>query len=249
MIHFFRKIRQQLFSKGKFSSYLLYALGEIALVMIGILLALQVNNWNSLRLQQNEITSKYERLLTELNSTSARVEQKAQYLDSIIVGRNKRSLELLSKKNEDSIHLIYNSLQGVTNVVTVGYDMPATNEFMEAGYISAIDNDSLKSLFLNLKRSLSFGTIVDDYAKTQLNTLIEPYVVKNINYAQMVKGQSMITVNPTRDYTVFFNDLELENILNLKIETDVTKINYLKTFNAILRETASVISSELEKSK
>ena len=247
MIHFFRKIRQQLLTKGKFSSYLLYALGEIALVMIGILLALQVNNWNSERIQRNEINAKYERLSAELTSTSKLVQQKAIYLDSIIVSKNKRSLALLSLKNEDSIHLIYNSLRAITNVVTVGYDMPATTEFLEAGYISSIDNDELKQLLLALKRSISFGVIVDDYAKTQLNTLIEPYVVKNINYAQMVKGRSMTVVNPTQDYSALFNDLELENILNLKIETDFTKIDYLNTFNNILKRTASVISSELEK--
>ncbi|MGB5275090.1 MAG: hypothetical protein WBN39_13620 [Flavobacteriaceae bacterium] len=42
MIQFFRRIRQQLLTENKFSKYLMYAIGEIALVMIGILLALQV---------------------------------------------------------------------------------------------------------------------------------------------------------------------------------------------------------------
>jgi len=53
MIKFFRRIRQRLLpenkpalSAGRLSKYLLYAVGEIALVMIGILLALQINNWN-----------------------------------------------------------------------------------------------------------------------------------------------------------------------------------------------------------
>ena len=53
MIKFFRKIRKNLLSENKFSKYLLYAIGEIALVMIGILLALSVSNWNSQR-QENE---------------------------------------------------------------------------------------------------------------------------------------------------------------------------------------------------
>jgi hypothetical protein len=46
MISLFRKLRKTLLQQNKLSKYLLYALGEIALVMIGILLALQVNNWN-----------------------------------------------------------------------------------------------------------------------------------------------------------------------------------------------------------
>lgn len=49
MLKFFRRIRQNLISEMKVSRYLLYAVGEILLVMIGILLALQVNNWNEHR--------------------------------------------------------------------------------------------------------------------------------------------------------------------------------------------------------
>lgn len=57
MITFFRKIRKGLLTKNNFSKYLLYAIGEIALVMIGILLALQVNNWNENRKNATYIKS------------------------------------------------------------------------------------------------------------------------------------------------------------------------------------------------
>ena len=46
MINFFRKIRQRLLTENKFSKYLIYTIGEIVLVVIGILIALQINNWN-----------------------------------------------------------------------------------------------------------------------------------------------------------------------------------------------------------
>lgn len=49
MIKFFRHIRQRLLSENKFSKYLIYAIGEIVLVVIGILIALQINNWNENR--------------------------------------------------------------------------------------------------------------------------------------------------------------------------------------------------------
>ena len=62
MLKLFRRIRQDLITANKFSKYFLYALGEIFLVVIGILIALQINNWN-----QNRIDSKIEKqLLTEL---------------------------------------------------------------------------------------------------------------------------------------------------------------------------------------
>ena len=46
MLRFFRQIRQRLLTDNKFSKYLLYVVGEILLVVIGILIALQVDNWN-----------------------------------------------------------------------------------------------------------------------------------------------------------------------------------------------------------
>lgn len=46
MIRLFRKIRHQLLAEEKYSIYLLYAGGEIVLVVMGILLALQIDNWN-----------------------------------------------------------------------------------------------------------------------------------------------------------------------------------------------------------
>ena len=46
MLTLFRRIRKALLEDGRISKYLLYATGEIALVVIGILIALQINNWN-----------------------------------------------------------------------------------------------------------------------------------------------------------------------------------------------------------
>tara|TARA_R110001583_G_scaffold192436_1_gene358915 strand:- start:165 stop:929 length:765 start_codon:yes stop_codon:yes gene_type:complete len=51
MIKFFRKIRHKMLTENKFSKYLIYAIGEIVLVVIGILIALQINNWNQNRLK------------------------------------------------------------------------------------------------------------------------------------------------------------------------------------------------------
>jgi hypothetical protein len=56
MLHFLRRIRRNLFGTGATRKYILYAIGEILLVMVGILLALQVNNWNeSQKEKQNSI--------------------------------------------------------------------------------------------------------------------------------------------------------------------------------------------------
>ena len=57
MLKIFRKVRQNMIKNNKVTAYILYAIGEIILVMIGILLAMQVNNWNETRIQKKQLNS------------------------------------------------------------------------------------------------------------------------------------------------------------------------------------------------
>jgi len=68
MITFFRKIRQRLVSENRFSKYLIYAVGEIILVMIGILLAFQVNNWKEKRTRISKESSYLRDIKTNLQN-------------------------------------------------------------------------------------------------------------------------------------------------------------------------------------
>src|SRR6056300_1755617 len=66
MFKFFRRIRQSLIGENQFNKYLLYAIGEIILVVIGILIALQINNWNENRKEKAQVQTYYNQLLEEL---------------------------------------------------------------------------------------------------------------------------------------------------------------------------------------
>lgn len=71
MIKLFRTIRRRLFAENRLSNYLFYALGEIILVVIGILIALQINNWNESRKQEARTQVYYQQLLDDLNEDKA----------------------------------------------------------------------------------------------------------------------------------------------------------------------------------
>lgn len=74
MLRFFRKIRLNLMSENKVSKYLIYAIGEILLVVLGILIALQVNNWNEGRKAQIVIQKSAMSLIQDLEKDLAMVE-------------------------------------------------------------------------------------------------------------------------------------------------------------------------------
>ncbi len=75
MIKFFRRIRQQLVSENQTSKYLLYAFGEILLVVIGILIALQINTWNQDSINRHNEQGYLLQLLTELKADSLTLHQ------------------------------------------------------------------------------------------------------------------------------------------------------------------------------
>jgi len=77
MINFFRKIRKQLLSDNKFSKYILYAIGEIVLVMIGILLAFQVNNWQDRR-------TRAKKEMSYLKDIKVNLEDDLKSIDSVV---------------------------------------------------------------------------------------------------------------------------------------------------------------------
>ena len=68
MLRFFRQIRQRLLTENRFSKYLLYAVGEILLVVIGILIALQVDNWNENRKARRELNTILVEIHKDLNN-------------------------------------------------------------------------------------------------------------------------------------------------------------------------------------
>ncbi len=93
MIKFFRHIRQRLVAKNKFSKYLLYAIGEIILVVIGILIALQINNWNEekseKRIEREYMVNMLEDLKDDVNiynSFQKRNGEIYKLVDSIVYG-------------------------------------------------------------------------------------------------------------------------------------------------------------------
>jgi hypothetical protein len=75
MISIFRKIRQKLLQQNQVTSYLVYALGEIALVMVGILLALQVNTWNEARKDKKKEVAFLNQIHNEFTDNKAQFER------------------------------------------------------------------------------------------------------------------------------------------------------------------------------
>ncbi|MFT7036546.1 MAG: hypothetical protein ACJA2S_005078, partial [Cyclobacteriaceae bacterium] len=100
MIKFFRKIRQKLLSENKFSKYLVYAIGEIILVVIGIIIALQLNEWNDNRKDKKLEKEYYCRLLDDVNLDKEQIQNLRHLAEERLVASNESVRLLLDEKSE-----------------------------------------------------------------------------------------------------------------------------------------------------
>jgi len=80
MIKFFRKIRQRLLTENTFSKYLLYAIGEIILVVIGILIALQINNWKEHKQKEAQIKNALVALRNDLIQDTLLIRERLPFI-------------------------------------------------------------------------------------------------------------------------------------------------------------------------
>jgi hypothetical protein len=127
MIKLFRNIRQNILNEGRTSKYFKYAIGEIVLVVIGILIALQINNWNENRKLRIQEVKYLKNLLADLNT-----ELKSN--DSMIVYRSKKaraSASILSYQLPKTIKEIYAFEKTLELVYFWKTFIPSNNTFKE----------------------------------------------------------------------------------------------------------------------
>jgi len=145
MIKFFRKIRQNLLMENKTGKYFKYAIGEIILVVIGILIALSLNNWNSERLS----TERNDALLLKLSKELDLNIERAATLDSLWWGsftnrlRFTDSLSTILDNNMMASHLDYIVSQPIFFVNTFNLNTSVFEELKNTGSLYAIGTDSL----------------------------------------------------------------------------------------------------------
>jgi len=180
MIKFFRKIRQRLLSESKFSKYLLYAIGEIVLVVIGILIALEINT----RHQSNKAHQLEVKILKEISKDLLSDQQGLQddimLMDSLAYACTS-AIDHLEKQELTSVQFGYhlNHLR-----ITPHFD-PNTSgyELLSSKGIELISNDSLRRQISELyETQYPYYRRYESERIAYVNLHIEPYLIENITF-------------------------------------------------------------------
>lgn len=142
MITFFRKIRQKLLTKNKFSKYLIYGIGEIVLVVIGILIAIQLNTWKATSDKNAAVLRHLDGLYSELNQDYERINTLYEFYSD-----RTNSMQLLLNSNNQKIILSNFELGQLFNS-SLEYKKYSNKKssyisLINSGLINKIDNEKL----------------------------------------------------------------------------------------------------------
>ena len=255
MIKFFRRIRQRLLTENNFNKYLIYAIGEIVLVVIGILFALSINNWNEKRKLKAEETE----LLTNL---SLSFERKLNELETQNIGRTENIIgidklleTIVTKNNAMSDDDMFVLLQELFTWYAVNEEFSIIDMLYSSGKINMISNDTLKSKLISwpdyMEEMLEEQRVLQDLVVNNLNPLISKYVSSAnllISYKQKADSEAIYNESPyLNDFNGLLNDKDFESLIAQKYMYLIANIKDTKILISEAKSILNIIDKELLK--
>jgi len=217
MINLFRNIRRKLADDNKPIKYARYAIGEIALVVIGILIALSINNWKEKRLDRMEEKNILHNLHSEfqenkiLSAQNINLMKEAMKANTEIMALMGSSRDELQKHNLDSI--FYKSLPAAQFTPSE----QSISNIIQGGRMNIIKDEEIKKLLFQWQAQLDAVEIrelaLDNWSYDQIIPIMAKYIslkemdaYGNYNWA----GKSKLK----KPYDPLFQSLEYENLLD-----------------------------------
>jgi len=238
---FFRKIRYGLMEKNKTGKYFKYAIGEIILVVVGILIALQINTWNELRKDSKSELNALMDLKQEFSKNTKIFNKHHQFKKSI----SQTWIDFISNiSNRELIESNWLITPVRPGVRTFNPSKSILNSILSTGKIDKVENDSLKYFLTN------WNDILLDYAEDEarhLNfwdkeiTILErtliPYRYYNVDSIEIQKNNFHTEIETRKMIFDAYDNLEYQNLLlrNVYFLQENVKSGelILKTYNSI----------------
>ncbi|WP_456441018.1 DUF6090 family protein [Psychroserpens sp.] len=237
MIKFFRKIRQNLLTENKFSKYMLYAIGEIVLVVIGILIALSISNQNQQKINDKKIASILKEIQNDLVKDieySKSIFDYQIYTDSIakLILNDKFTYEDYKTGNFRTIGYNYRDFKIITN----GYDNLKRNIDNVPEKYSYIIND-LKNLYELDKTEL-------DVYNERIRTTVYKNIDELYNYSWHLEQEKGIVSEEQINYRL--NDDHYKNMVIKYMNDRINIFSKCKSYKSDAINLYNKISELLE---
>ena len=248
MIKLFRNIRKNILKEGKTSKYFKYAIGEIVLVVIGILIALQINNWNENRKETIEekaiLESLYENLILAKHQSETLIAGEENLKTSLIqilgISSNNIKITITDSIFKDAVW----DLQSDQPTFNTYSNLKNTNK------LSLIKNKNINQKFTDLEFRLNkLNDILEDRLSVH-QIRIDDILENDINFIPLVKSNiSSINIDneSLNNYSEILENKRIRNLLGMKLSFTQDIIDYRKNLDIEIENLIINIKSELHK--
>ena len=244
MIKFFRKIRYDLMEKNKTGKYLKYAIGEIVLVMAGILLALQVSNWNENTKFNTIKQNYYQQLLMDLKADKNYAKSIISSLDSSFT-KYKNYEETFKEPNLTIQKVVENIKNNNYYTRNLEFKTSTIKTLLNTGDIKLLDpmlRNKLTAYKGNKTQTLNISKNNNNNAENILMNAI--MIGANLNLIRRLQNQSELMNIFALENKYPKMILEIEAYLSIKVDGEKTTIHGL---NEIISDADIIIESIQEK--
>ena len=162
-----------------------YAIGEIVLVVIGILIALSINNWNQKRIKENNAVLLSNRLFIEIRKNKKELDN--QIIRITALQAETKSLLMLFGPDYEKINsrLLDSLIYGIISTPLNNSNSPTLDEALNTGQVSIIQSDSLRALLYDIPKKIQRINNYEDEMTRDIEHNLMPYLYNSISFRQM----------------------------------------------------------------
>ena len=229
MIKFFRNIRQSMIKENRVSKYILYAIGEIILVVIGILIALQINNWNENRKVQNAQNLLLIDLYDNLRADSIVLDNSRQLILIILESQKQLRAVRIGKLQPDDVKSPQSIRKSIRN-----YSITRANHPDAAAQVF---KDSLQDQIREYYRLLAFSDNAYKQYDDIVKKTIRPYLAENfaLNPNFLFENQKDFDGANLLNLDNFYSAIEKEYFGQILFEANLKAVELLEQFTNVLK--------------
>ena len=244
MIKFFRKIRQNLIMKNKTGKYFKYAIGEIILVVIGILIALQINNWNEQRKEQKRADAFVKKLITQTKYNINETEKSIQRYDNFYQ-TSKRLVSIIGNEPSPETDAKIDSLVSANfRDYHLNLDLNVIIEARENGDLALLHSDTIRHSLYELTKKNDAIIERERITNEDLNILFVPYLNKNYNFRNNSELEGVGTSKLYKgDNAKILKDQEFENYIISRMEYNKANLQLYKEMKRDLEALNQLLKS------
>ena len=215
MLPFFRKLRKQLADDNKPLKYMRYAIGEIILVVVGILIALSINNWNEYRKERLHEYDILKKILENINEDCIQYEEKVA-LNIQYIANTDSVLTIIRNPFKYQTNDIDKHSRSILLFQRLAPNKSAVSNLISSGKINIIENKDLLEQILEYYNKMDRHMIaIDEALATYTRNQVVPYLM----HFDFIDSSSVISpYRKRRSLIEYHQDPAIENLLSLKIK-------------------------------